>query len=178
MSRSKVRSIAEESIKETPDQAVERWMDEYGDSLLRLCFMMLSDRGLAEDAVQEVFWRAYNKYHTYRADGSEQAWLSAIAMNYCRSQLRKAHLKPDNAASALDSVPDVSSPEEKAGDTVIEAVMNLSSKYRESILLYYYQGFKVSEIALMLHVPVATITARLRRAREKLKNELKEWYDE
>ena len=56
--------------------------------------------------------------------------------------------------------------------------MNLSPKYKEAVLLHYYQGFNVREIAGMLRVPVATVTSRLRRAREKLKGELKEWYDE
>ena len=42
-------------FEESPAHALERWMAEYGDELLRLCFMMLSDHALAEDALQESF---------------------------------------------------------------------------------------------------------------------------
>lgn len=172
------RLAAEVGPAESAEAAIERMMEEHGDGILRLCFMMLGDRGLAEDAAQEVFWRAHRSYHTFRGESKEYTWLSAIAINCCRSAQRKRRLRIETSAQALESIPNISGADDHQDDTVIEKVMNLSPKYKEAVLLHYYQGFHVREIAGMLRVPVATVTSRLRRAREKLKGELKEWYDE
>ena len=54
--------------------------------------------------------------------------------------------------------------------------MDLPPKYKEVILLYYYQELKTNEIAHALHVPAATVSTRLKRARNILKSKLKGWY--
>lgn len=58
------------------------------------------------------------------------------------------------------------------------AIQALPPKYREVIILYYYQEWKAWEIAQRLHVPVSTVTVRLSRARGLLKERLKGWYYE
>lgn len=56
----------------------------------------------------------------------------------------------------------------------MEAVMNLPHKYKEVVLLYYYQGLNLMEISEALGVAASTISTRLKKAREKLRRELKE----
>ena len=56
---------------------------------------------------------------------------------------------------------------------VAAAVMNLPRKLREVILLYYYRGLNMQEIAEVLNITQPAVTGRLKRAREKLKTELK-----
>ena len=63
-------------------------------------------------------------------------------------------------------------------DTVLQAVMALKPRYKEPVLLYYYQGLPVKEIASVLGIAVSTVSVRLLRAREILKDQLKEWYFE
>ena len=63
-------------------------------------------------------------------------------------------------------------------DTLVRAIQALPPKYREVIILYYYQEWKAWEIAQRLHVPVSTVTVRLSRARGLLKERLKGWYYE
>ena len=62
--------------------------------------------------------------------------------------------------------------------TLVRAIQALPPKYREVIILYYYQEWKAWEIAQRLHVPVSTVTVRLSRARGLLKERLKGWYYE
>ena len=58
------------------------------------------------------------------------------------------------------------------------AVLALPPKYRQVVVLYYYRDCSTGEIAQMLGVPQGTVSVRLKRARERLKPMLKEWYDE
>ena len=57
---------------------------------------------------------------------------------------------------------------------MMQAIHRLPAAFRESILLYYYQGYGISEIAEMLDLPEGTISSRLSRARKKLEEILKE----
>lgn len=61
-------------------------------------------------------------------------------------------------------------------DTLINEVMNLPRKYREVILLHYYQGISLREIAQIQSINESTLSTRLKRAREKLKSKLEGWY--
>lgn len=61
-------------------------------------------------------------------------------------------------------------------DTLPRAIMALPRPYREVIILHYYQELKAREIADILHINVSTVTARLSRARNMLRESLKGWY--
>jgi len=60
---------------------MDRLLEQYGDSLLRLCFLYLKDRYLAEDAVHDTLIKAYEGYAKFRGDSSEKTWLTSIAVN-------------------------------------------------------------------------------------------------
>ncbi|MEA4986879.1 MAG: sigma-70 region 4 domain-containing protein, partial [Anaerovorax sp.] len=61
-------------------------------------------------------------------------------------------------------------------DTVLNEISKLKPKYREVILLFYYQELKVKEIVAALNITESAVTVRLSRAREQLKKSLKGWY--
>ena len=154
--------------------AADRWLEQaiqtHGDSLLRLCFLYLHDRQLAEDAVQETFVRAWRAYGKFRQDSRDKTWLTRIAVNVCKSALRR-----ERPLSLLDA-PEGSYEAQFRDDTVLQAVCALPQKLREVVLLYYFQELTTPEIAQMLHLPRNVITARLSRARAQLKPQLKGWY--
>ena len=148
-----------------------RMMQAYGTQLLRLCTLYLKDRALAEGAVQETFVRAWRA--DFRGECSEKTFLTRIAINVCKNYLRTPWHTRRAAAALLDQLT-THSPD--ADDTLLRAVLSLSQAHRAVILLYYYQGFSVAEIADILSVPSPTVSTRLFRAREKLRLMLKEWY--
>ena len=158
----------------TPD--LDRMMDDYGTGLLRLCFLYLKDVHLAEDAVQDTFLKVYNNYHRFDGGSGEKAWISRIAVNVCKDMLRSAWRRRVNVVEELGDVPEEGNPFSRADTTLIEEVLRLKPKYKEVILLFYYQDLKISDIANILNAPESTISVRLKRAREILKRNLGGWY--
>lgn len=151
-------------------------VERHGDTLLRFCFLYLNDLQLAQDAVQETYLKAYQNLERFRGESSELTWLTAIALNCCRSLTRSAWFKHEDRRVDLSLLPQASEPFDPKDDTLITQVMALPRKYREVVLLHYYQGIKLRQIAQMLSVPEGTLSTRLRRARERLRSQLKGWY--
>lgn len=158
------------------EQCMEQLITAHGDSLLRLCFLYLHDMQLAEDALQNTFLAAWRAWDRFRGDASEKTWLTRIAINSCKSMARMAWFRHVDMSAALDMIPCDRSLYDQSDDTVLKKVMALPAKYREVILLHYYQNFKTREIADVLQVPEATVSTRLKRAREKLRPQLERWY--
>jgi len=158
------------------EDEIARMMREHGAFLLRLCFLSLQDRGLAEDAVQDTFVKAYKGWHQFRKDSSEKTWLCRIATNTCRDYHRRNWFIMMKAHVSLDQAPEPIVPFDEMDDTLTKALMNLPYRYRETILLHYYQGLPVGEVALILNLKPTAIYARLRRGQQMLKPVLERWY--
>lgn len=155
---------------------METLIHRHGDSLFRLCFMVLGDRFLAEDALQDTFVKAYRALDDFRGDSSHKTWLTRIAINVCKSIRRSAWMRHVDRNKSLDNLPAGDVPFEMADDTVIRAVMSLPERQRTVILLYFYQGFRVPEIARLLSLPVSTVSSQLQRGKARLKKDLRGWY--
>lgn len=152
-----------------------RLLEEHGDRLLRLCTLYLRDRALAEDAVQDTFLKAMQAWPRFRRQEAEGAFLTRIAVNVCRDYLRSPWRRRRAAMPEENALPPVPGPE-PADDTLLRTVMDLPRKYREVVVLYYYQEYSSSEIAGLLGLSVSGVTVRLSRARGLLRQRLKGWY--
>lgn len=163
-----------------PDSQAEveiaRMMREYGAYILRLCFVSLGDRGLAEEAAQDTFVKAYRGWASFQEDSSEKTWLSAIAVNTCKDMRRRNWFKVRSRHVSLEDVPEPSVPFDERDDTLVKAVMLLPHRYREAIVLHYYQGLPVSDVAAILKLKTTGVYARLRRGQQMLKPVLEGWY--
>lgn len=157
---------------------MEKLIDLYGDELLRLCYLYLHDLQLAEDAVQETYIRIFRGYEKFQGKSKEKTWITRIAINVCKSYLRSPW-KQKIFYGDIETVQDekqIAQEMEIKDDTVIRAIYQLKPKYKEVILLFYYQEFKVAEIAQILDISASAVTVRLTRAREQLKDRLEGWY--
>lgn len=149
---------------------MERIVKDYGTQLLRMCFMYLKDMQHAEDAVQETFIKVYRSYSSFNGKSSEKTWVIRIAINVCKDILRSAW---NNRVDVSDELADIPYEENfNSDDSLIKEIMKLKPKYKEVILLFYYQDIKTADIAKILNCPIATVGVRLKRAREILKNTL------
>lgn len=151
------------------DQTIERLIREFQTPLLRLCFMQLRDQALAEDAVQETFLKAYKNYSLFRGDCSEKTWLTRIAINTCRDFQRGAWFKHTDRRITPEMLPIGTAQPDMEDYDLSLAVMELPRKFREVIILYYYQDMGVEGIAETVSVAQSTVSNRLRKGREKLR---------
>ena len=155
---------------------LERAMANHEAALLRLCFAYLGDAGLAEDAVQETYVKAYKGYDRYRQESSETTWLMRIAINTCKDMRRGAWFRHIDRSTALDSLPEGSIPFTERDDTLTRAVMALKPKLRAVVLLHDSQGMTAEETAKALGISRSTMYNRLDKAHRLLRKELEAWY--
>lgn len=163
-----------------PDGRAEiiRLMSEYSGSLVRMCTLYLKDASLAQDAVQDAFLKAYRHLGNRREESSEKAWLSAIAANVCRDYLRSAWLRRFDRRKDISDLPEQPDDFTFPDNTVLTEVKGLPPKYREVILLRYYQGMRLKEVADALRLSDSAVRKRLSHANALLRDRLKEWYDD
>lgn len=154
---------------------LERLMMLYENSLLRMCYLYLHDAHMAEDAVQETFIKTYSHMTTFRGDSQEKTWLMRIAINVCKDMRRTAWFRRVDKRISLDSLPDAICDFTPSDDSFVQEVMRLPDKYKDAVLLYYYQDMTASEVSEALHLPISTVYARLKRAQGKLKQQLERW---
>ncbi len=159
----------EEKPKKRPD--IQRWMTQYGASLLRMSFLYLKDHHLAEDAVQDTLIKAFEGYGSFQGRSSEKTWITQILIHVCKNYLRANWWRRIDTEAALEAIP--AGTETTRDDALLRAVMELPSKYKNIVMLHYYQELKIREIAEALHMPESTVSVRLKRARERLKTQLK-----
>ena len=146
-------------------------VQQYEKDLLRICCIYLQDRTAAEDAVQETFLKAFRSMDSFRGESSEKTWLIRIAINCCRD-LRRSAWYIDSRVS-IDHLPFLSSaPPSDDHIALTMAIMKLKPKHMEAVLLYFYEGYPIREIAKMLNLTEAAVSSRIRKAKQKLKDEL------
>ena len=164
------------------DHARRAWlegaMEQWEKSLLRMCYAYLQDVSLAEDAVQETFLKAWKGFDCFRGASEEKTWLMRIAINTCKDLRRNAWFRRIDRSASLDSLPEASEPFTFKDDTVVRAVMKLKPKFKEVVLLRWYQGLSADETAVVLGVSRSTIFNRLKGAHGLLHRELEDWFHE
>ena len=153
-------------------EAIERMVKEWQLSLLRLCYIQLHDKTLAEDAVQETFVKAFRGWAQFRGQSSEKTWLTRIAVNTCKDMRRGAWFRHIDRRVTPEMLPEaIIQPTEKNLDLTL-ALMNLPKKYREAIMLYYYQDMDVREIGTVLGIAQSSVSNRLKKGRDMLRKAL------
>lgn len=162
--------------QESKEDKLQRLMEAHGTSVLRVCYLYLKDHALAQDAAQTTFFKAWQALHTLRSSATEKAWLMRIAINTCKTMLRSPEYRLYAHRPDLNDMPEIAAEDETRDDTVLRAVMALPEKYREVVLLHYYQGFSSADTARALHLTQSTVLTRLHRARKHLESALKGWY--
>ena len=161
---------------ENDEQRLTQLMERYGSCVLRVCYLYLKDHALAQDAAQTTFIKAWRSLATLRDTATEKAWLMRIAVNTCKSTLRSPEYRLYAQSPDMEALPEPAAMDTHPDNTVLVTVMQLPEKYRDVVILHYYQGLHSPEIAKILRIPQATVLTRLHRARKLLESELKGWY--
>ncbi len=124
----------------------------------------------AEDVVQNTFMKLLEYQQTFQDDEHIRKWLIRVAVNESHSLWRSFWKRKITPLDEITAAPEFSIPE---NSELFYAVQKLPPRYRETIHLYYYEGYSVREISDLLRISEGAIRTRLMRARSKLKQELK-----
>ena len=144
----------------------EALLEEYSDTVTRLCIMHTGNMSDAEDCYQNVFFKLYKQLKKGSIP-NPKAWLLRVTVNECRS-LWRYRLRRNTL-----SLEDISEVPAKAEDSELwQLVCGLPPKYRAVIYLYYYEELTAEEIAEITKSKPATVRSQLKRGREKLKGML------
>lgn len=152
-------------------------VDRYQQKLIRYGSKFLYDHNNVEDIVQDIFIRAYQNIQSFDTKQKFSPWIYRIAHNMFINAIKKYSRNPLYFFDLDTIMPhlvyeDSSRNEREQAETkkMVDKGLNLlDPKYREIIVLYYYEELGYKEIADILQIPVGTVGIRLQRAKERLK---------
>jgi RNA polymerase sigma-70 factor (ECF subfamily) len=161
------------------EQAFAALVDIYTAPVYRVARRMVTDTQEAEAIVQETFWRFWKKLPFYRQDAPLLPYLATIASNLARDRFRRERWLDDGEVEELlESRPAPGFELEQALEmsqsleSLERAVESLPMAYRAVISLRYDAGMDYEEIARALSLPLNTVRTHLRRAKQKLREEM------
>ena len=168
------------ATSQSKDEWLNTLMDEFALPLTKLAYTYTSDWGKAQEIVQDVFVTCYSQYEKRTSIQSYKAWIYRITINRAKDFKKTAWYKRIFLADRwLEEKPDAVQIEkhviEQDRDLLLsEAILALPEKYRNVIILYYYEQFSVKDIASILNISENTVKTQLKRGRDKLKITLEE----
>jgi len=138
--------------------------------------LILRDGELARDAVQEGLFRAWRGLRSLRDPDRFDAWVYRLTVNSCLDLARRRRRRPMEVeiVEILEmSGPTMPDPaDEIANRALVDGVMRrLDEQGRSIIVLHYYLGLPISEVATALGIPVGTVKSRLNRALREMRSE-------
>ncbi len=154
-------------------QAFERLYRTHVARIHGLARRMLSS-GEADEAVQDVFVRAWEKLGTFRGESAFGTWLHRVAINVILGKRQKLGVQRDRFLDTDEPLERMASRTEPAGLQIDfeAAIAQLPAGSRRIFVLHDVEGYKHHEIAEMLGVTTGTSKAQLHRARMTLRKHL------
>jgi len=162
-------------------EAFESLYSRYAANIYQTVLRLVEDRALAEDLVQEVFWRVWRRSSRFAAErGQVASWLRAMARNVGVDELRRLRARPvliraegehARMRQLADDQADVlaAAIKQEQRHLIVSALQQLPIEQRQVIELSYFGGRTYKEIAAALDHPLGTVKTRARRGLLKLK---------
>ncbi len=185
------------AIEEKPEQAEQRALvtralqgdekafgdivDQYSALMLRTATMIVADRDIAEDVVQDAFIQAWHHLPDLREAGALRPWLMRIVVNQCISFKRRlarttAFVRQSLSEQEIDLTAQIADHHkgrlERDWD-LAQAIDELPTKQRVVIVLHYYNGMTLPEMAKMLQTSENTLKKRIQAALNNLRRVLR-----
>ncbi|MBD7984889.1 sigma-70 family RNA polymerase sigma factor [Sporosarcina sp. Sa2YVA2] len=167
--------MGKSGIKTEEEVWLSGLMDDVGGRLTKLAFSYLNDWGKAQEVVQDVFYVCYTKRRHVLELDSIEAWLYRVTVNRCKDVLRTSWFKKVIVNNDLfhyqksaQPSPEIAAVTKGGNEKLAQLVLGLPVKYKEVILLFYYDDLSIEEISYVLKSNSNTVKTRLKRGREAL----------
>ena len=148
------------------EQDVNTTIEQYADTIARLCMVCLKNPADSEDISQTVFLKYALCDTVFESEEHKKAWLIRVTVNACRDLLKSFF---HSRTVPLDTLLQYPAETTDSNREVLEAVLALPKQYREVIYLHFYEGYTAPEIARLLKKNTNTVYTLLRRAKDILK---------
>ncbi|MCM1131817.1 MAG: sigma-70 family RNA polymerase sigma factor [Roseburia sp.] len=146
----------------------------YSQEIFSICYGYTKNSSDAEDILQEVFLKYLNKKILFNDSLQEKYWLIRVTINACKNYVKSSyHTRVTLAQEILEAYSDKSL--QKETDVLARIVTHLPKKYKDVIILYYYNSYKTNEIAGFLHISLSAVKKRLERARNMFQEEMEKY---
>lgn len=166
-----------ELIVADPDEGAQRLVSEYGARLYATAFRLCLNESDAEDLVQRTFVRVVERAATFKGESAFFTWMCSVLVNFYRMGKRgKARNSLVFGEGQYEESPaEAPDPAERASvddeaHAIRAAVAKLPGPEREAVVLHYFGGLSVPEIAEAVHAPEGTVYYRLHEARKAIRN--------
>lgn len=150
------------------EQEVNRAVEQYADTVRRICLVHPKNYADTEDIFQTVFVKYLLHTAPFASPEHERAWIIRVTINACKDLLRSVFRR---RTLSLEEVAEQPAPADEHR-AVLQAVQALPAAYRDVVYLHYYEGYTAPEIAGILGKNVNTVYTRLTRARGLLRRTL------
>ncbi|HBF67620.1 MAG TPA: RNA polymerase sigma factor SigW [Candidatus Magasanikbacteria bacterium] len=166
-----------QKVQKGDQEAFGVLVDRYLPKMTRYAKKFLFSHDDAQDVVQEVFIKAYTNIQSFDTNRAFSSWIYRIAHNeYINALAKKKHislitLNLDTLFPTLRSStqPDIDLNKKEMERALNASLKHLPVKYREPLVLYYFEDLDYQHIADVLHLPVSTVGVRLSRGKALLK---------
>ena len=148
--------------------SVEEIFQKYGEMMYKLCIVMLKKTYDAEDTVQDALIKYMLKKPLFETYEHEKAWLIRVTINLCKDKLRFYKQHPYINIETIKTT----YPEDSIDSQIFDVLLELPSKYKTVLFLYYVEGYKFFKISKILKITESTVKKRLERGRNLLKKNL------
>jgi len=172
--------------------AFNRLVLEYQNMAFNLAARMLGDDDAAEDVTQTAFLSAYRSLDSFRG-GSFRAWVMRMVSNACYDELRRRKRRPTVSLEPVNEddeeiespawlADDAPSPEVQLERAELEQALQtclhgLPEEFRAVVLMVDVEGLDYQEVSLATGKPLGTIKSRLARARLKMRDCLRQYWE-
>lgn len=168
-------------IREGDSEAFAALYDRYKKGLFRTALAITDDQGAAEEILQDCFLKAYRSLPRVDCSTPLGPWLHRIVVNLSYNWVVKRHPwfvlvegMIDRLVASPQLSPEYAYERKELHRRLHEAIKSLNIYHRLVVMLFYLQGFSLTEIAYILECPVGTVKSRLHHARKILKGKLAE----
>ena len=151
------------------EQMFLSFLEDYKQTIYKVCFMYASDDDTINDLYQEVtlnLWRGFSKF---RGDSNPATWIYRIAVNTCLSWLRSSNKGPQTVALTLSMNNIVVDEQERENLHELYALINRLGKLERALILLWLEEKSYEEIAEILELSVINVGVRINRIKAKLR---------
>lgn len=159
-----------EAAQRGDKQAYRQLYCLHAGKVFALCYRLTADRGMAEDATQEVFIQLWQKLNNFSGQSKFSTWLHSVTANITLSYMRKQKswfrrmVNFEESAAMQDVSPRCTS------EIDLEAlILRLPERARVVFVLHAIEGYRHEEIGQMMNMAAGTSKAQFHRAKQLLK---------